>query len=169
MNLRINLTVMLFSKFEKINWSLTKLYINVFTDNKLKTINKLIASCHHNVTSSLIALHALSGYNSVPMMFSIGKSKILKAVSKRPLRYVGDVDDNLEDLMWEGKQFLAKYYGQNQLSLSESRCTICKKKTIDHSVQKDWTPPPFYRQSLPYMVIPRFSLYSEPPAFGKTS
>ena len=73
---------------------------NVFTDNnKLIRVNKSITSFYHNVTPSLIALHALSGYNSVPMMFGICKSKILKAVSKIPLRYVGDVDDNLEDLM----------------------------------------------------------------------
>ena len=73
---------------------------NVFTDNnKLISVNKSITSFYHNVTPSLIALHALSVYNSVPMMFGICKSKNLKAVNKIPLRYIGDVDDNLEDLM----------------------------------------------------------------------
>ena len=75
-NLRISVSVFLFSNFKKINWSLTELFMNVFTDdNKLISINKSIASPHHNVTPSLIALHALSRYNSVPMMFGIGKSK----------------------------------------------------------------------------------------------
>ena len=50
--------------------------MNVFTDdNKLISINKSIASSHHNVTPSLIVLHAFTGYNSAPMMFGIGKSK----------------------------------------------------------------------------------------------
>ena len=28
--------------------------------------------------------------------------------------------------------------------------------------------PPFYSQPPPYMVIPRFYIFSEPPGFGKT-
>ena len=92
-NLRRSVSVLLFLNFKRINWLLTKLHMNAFTDaNKLISINKSIAPSHHNVTPSLIALHALSGYNSVTMMFGIGKSKTLRAVSKIPLRYVGDVD-----------------------------------------------------------------------------
>ena len=73
------------SNLKKINWLLTKLYMDVFTDaNKLISINKSIASSHHNMTLSLIALHALSGYNSVTMMFGTSKSKTLKAVTKIP-------------------------------------------------------------------------------------
>ena len=66
---------------------------------------------HHNVTPSLIALHALPGCNSVTMIFSIGKSETLKPVSRILLWYAGDVDANLEDVMREGKQFVAKCYG----------------------------------------------------------
>ena len=99
--------------------------MDVFTDdNKLKIINRLVTSSHHNVTLSSIALHALSGYNSVSLMIGIAKLKTLKAVIEMPLRYVGYVDANLEDVMRERKQFVAKCYGENQLSLSESRCTI---------------------------------------------
>ena len=73
------------SNFKKINWLLTKLYMDVFTDaNKLISINKSIASSHHNMTLSLIALHALSGCNFVTMMFGTSKSKTLKAVTKIP-------------------------------------------------------------------------------------
>ena len=59
---------------------------------------------------SLIVLHALSGCNSVLMMFGIDKTKALKAVSKVPLRYFGNVDANLEDVMQKGKQLVAKCY-----------------------------------------------------------
>ena len=54
------------------------------------------------MTPSLIALHALSGCNSVAMMFGIGKSKTLIAASKILLSQVGDVDANLEDVIQEG-------------------------------------------------------------------
>ena len=76
------------------------------------------------------------------MMFGIGKSKTLKAGSKIPLRYVGDVDANLEELMQEKKQFVAKFYGQNQLSSSEDRCTRWKNNTVDQLLRllqgKNW-------------------------------
>ena len=130
-NLRMSVSVLLFSNFKKINWSLTRLYMDVFTDNnKLISINKLIASSHHNMTPTMIALHALSDYNFVPMMFSIGKSKTLKAVSNIPLRYIGDVIANLEDVMRERKQIIAQFYGRTQLSSSENRWKIRKNKTI---------------------------------------
>ena len=58
------------------------------------------------------------------MMFGTGKSKTLKAFSKIPLKYARDVDANFEDVMREGKQFVAKCYGPNQLGSSENRCTI---------------------------------------------
>ena len=133
--------MLFFSNFKKINWSLTKPYLDISTvDNKLKSINKSIASSHHNVIPSLIALLALSSYNSAAMMFGIDKSKILQSVCKILRSYVGDVDDNLVDVMWERKQFVTKCCGQNQLNLSENRSTILKNKTVDHSVQKVWMP-----------------------------
>ena len=58
-NLRKSVPALLFSNFKKINWLLTKLDMDVFTDaNKLMSIDKSAASSHHNVTPSLIALHA---------------------------------------------------------------------------------------------------------------
>ena len=165
-NLRMSVSVLLSSNFKKINWPLTRLYTDVFTDNnKLISIKKLIASSHHNMTPTLIALHALSDYNSLPMMFTIGKSKALKAVSKIPLRYIGDVDANLEDVMQEGKQFIAIFYGRNQLSSSENRWAIWKNKTIDHSVQNVWNPP--FISPLPYGHLPVFIFFPKPPFFAR--
>ena len=58
-NLIISVSALLFSDFKKISWSLAKLCMDVFTDNnKLISINKSIESSHHNVTPSLIVLHA---------------------------------------------------------------------------------------------------------------
>ena len=75
-NLIMNVSVLFFLNFKKINCSLTELYMTVFTDDKeLMSIKKSIGLSHHNVTPSLIALHALSVYNSVPMMFGISRSK----------------------------------------------------------------------------------------------
>ena len=72
----MDVSPLFFSNFKKIKWSLTELYMNVFTDdNKLISIKKLLALSHHNVTPSLIALRALFGYNSVSMIFGIAELK----------------------------------------------------------------------------------------------
>ena len=84
-------------------------------DSKLISINKSIAA-NGNVIPSLVALHVLSGCNFMPMMFGLVKLKALKAVSKLPLREIGNADANLEDEIRERKQFVAKCHGRNQLS-----------------------------------------------------
>ena len=84
--------VLLCSNIKKINCSSTKLYTDAFKDNnKIIIINRSVAT-NETFFPSLIALHALSGCDSVPMMFGIDKSKNLKAVSKVSLKYIGDVN-----------------------------------------------------------------------------
>ena len=64
-------------KLQENQLATNRIVMNVFTnDNKLISINKWIAVSHHHVKPSLTALRALSGYNSVSMMFGISKSKI---------------------------------------------------------------------------------------------
>ena len=100
------------SNFNKTTWSLTKLCMDTFTDdNKLISINKSVAA-NENMIPSLIALHALSGYDSAPMIFGKGKSQALKAVSKVPLRYTGDVDTNLEDEFKKGNNLQPNVMGK---------------------------------------------------------
>ena len=91
---------------------INKTIIDAFTkDNKLFNINKSVAA-NTKVIPSLIALNALVGCVSVPMMLGRSKSNVLKTVNKVSLKYVGDVDANLEEVMWEGNQFVAKCYGK---------------------------------------------------------
>ena len=86
--------------------------MNVFTDNnKLISINKSFALSHIiDCSTRIIWLQSCTQYvwNS--------QIKDLKAGSKIPLMYFGDVYVKLEDVMREGKQFAAKCYVQNQLS-----------------------------------------------------
>ena len=60
---------------------------------------------------SLVALHAISGCDTVPMMFSIGKVKSLKVVEKVPLIHIGEVNAELEEVIDKGKRFVGKCYG----------------------------------------------------------
>ena len=160
-NMRTDVSLLFFSNFKEINWSLTELYMNVFTDNnKLISINKSFALSHIiDCSTRIIWLQFCTQYvwNS--------QIKDLKAGSKIPLMYFGDVYVKLEDVIREGKQFAAKCYVQNQLSWSENRCTNWKNKTVDHSVQEVWIT---FSIDTRYGQFPRFYLSSEPPAFGKT-
>ena len=88
-------------------------------DGKLISTNKSVAA-NRKVIPSLIALHALYGCDLVSM-FRIGKLKPMKAVNKVPLKYLRNVNANLEEVIPEEKKFVAKCYGQNQWTLFENR------------------------------------------------
>ena len=60
---------------------------------------------------SLVALHAISGCDTVPMMFDIGKVKSLKVVKKVPLIHIGEGNAELEEVIDKGKRFVGKCYG----------------------------------------------------------
>ena len=77
----------------------------------------------------LIALHALSGCDTVPMLFGIGKRKALKAVEKTPLKEIGDISSSMDSVIKEGKQFIAKCYGQVLKPSSHNRQSIWVSKT----------------------------------------
>ena len=99
--------VLLCSNLAKNNWYSANLYMDTFTeDNKLININK---SVHNNKETipSLIAMHALSGCDLVPMMFGIGKAKALKALKNVPLKSIGNINADLEEVMNEGFKFVA--------------------------------------------------------------
>ena len=59
--------------------------------------NKHIISIHKTVeenmsiVSSLLSAHALSGCNTVPIMFGIGKGKLIKVLRKFPLTYLRNI------------------------------------------------------------------------------
>ena len=78
---------------------------------------------------SLVALHAISGCDYIPMMFGIGKIKAMKTAHKVPLLQIGDSDAQLDDVIKEGKHFVAECYGQKSSSSSENRSMIWKYKT----------------------------------------
>ena len=123
--------VLLCSNLAKNNWYSANLYMDTFTeDNKLINVNK---SVHNNKETipSLIVMHALSGCDSVPMMFGIGKAKALKTLKNVPLKSIGDINADLEEVMNEGFTFVANCYGQKDTNSSKNRQTIWMKKTDD--------------------------------------
>ena len=113
----------------KLNWSSLQLYMTKFAeDTKWISINKSVAESPETIPS-LTAVHALSGCDYVPMMFGVGKLKALKVATKFKLKKIGDIGANLDEVVEEGKKFVASCYGQDSLSSSQNRAFIWKNKT----------------------------------------
>ena len=93
-------------------WAPKDVYMDPFSGgSKLISIKKSVNAKQH-IMSSLVALHAISGCDTVPMMFVIGNVKSLKVVEKVPLVHIGEVNAELEEVIDESKRFVAKCYGQ---------------------------------------------------------
>ena len=121
--------VLLCSLFNPNMWSSSNVYMDNFIEGtKMININKSVER-NIDLMPSLIALHALSGCDYIPQMFGIGKGKSLKACNEVPLRCIGDLDANIDDVIMEGKTFTAKCFGQKNISSSVNRCVIWKNKT----------------------------------------
>ena len=70
--------------------------------SKLISIKRSVNAKQH-IMPSLVALHAISGCDTIPMMFGIGKVKSLKVVEKVPLVHTGEVNAEVEEVIDEGK------------------------------------------------------------------
>ena len=86
--------------------------MDTFSDgkDKLISINNTVEA-HKLEIKSLIRLHALSGCDTVPMMFRIGKAKALKAVKDAPLSLLGEKDVDIEKVTREAIVFVSRCYG----------------------------------------------------------
>ena len=61
-------------------------------------------------------MHTLSGCDSVPTMYGIGKGKALEAAKIHALQNLGNFDANVES-----KRFIARCYEQKETSSSKNR------------------------------------------------
>ena len=93
----------------KYKWHSTKQQMDTFSDGKDKLISITnTVEAHKLEMKSLIGLHALSGCDTVPMMFGIGKAKALKAVKDAPLSLLGEKDVDIEKVMQEATVFVSR-------------------------------------------------------------
>ena len=79
---------------------------------------------HERTCSMLIALHALTGCDSVPMMFGIGKATAIDALQSVPLIRLGRADSTNEEVITEGKTFVAACYRCKDVSSSANRLPL---------------------------------------------
>jgi len=104
--------LLLCSNFATNDWSSVNIFMETFIDeSKLISIKKSVEYKRETIPS-LVALHALTGCDSVPMMYGIGKAKGLKALKGTPLKCIGKKSSAMEDVVSEGFKFVASCYGR---------------------------------------------------------
>ena len=121
--------VLLCEMFLKKEWSPAQVYMENFSkDEKIINIQRTVEK-NVDIVPFLIPLHAISGCDSVPMLYGIGKGKALNTVKNTPLIHLGDSSASLSDVIEEGKRFIAKCYAQTSVSSSTNRQSIWMAKT----------------------------------------
>lgn len=75
---------------------------NFSADKKLISVSKSVAE-YRSIIPSLLLAHAPTGCDTVPMMFGIGKAKVINILKKLSLEYLGKIDAEEDDYMNEGK------------------------------------------------------------------
>ena len=116
--------VMLCNLYKERKWFPAEVYMDDFQRGKSFISIKETTKRHSYTSSMLIPVHALSGCDSVPMMFGIGKVKVLGILKDHPLQHLGRADANEEDVMQEAKEFVAACYGGKNVSSSANRWYI---------------------------------------------
>ena len=71
---------------------------------------------HVDIVPNLLAMHCLSGCDTVPQLFGIGKKTALKVVKRHPLPKLGDCKATISEVMSEAKLCIAPFYGVNDFS-----------------------------------------------------
>ena len=84
------------------------------------------------IIPSLLAGHALTGCDSVPRMFGIGKKATCSVLKKYTLSQLGEEDADIDKMIIECKQFVAACCGiHNKSNMSDVRFAVWKRKTED--------------------------------------
>ena len=93
---------------------------------------KATVQAHHAINPSLLGAHALSGYDSVPTLFGIGKGTVLKKHVAAPdsLTNLGSLDAPLPDVVDQATKFMGTCYGSkvNGMTTSDIRYQVWATK-----------------------------------------
>ena len=98
-------------------WSTEVLMEGFSRDQTLCTSISKTVERNKEIIPSLLAAHALTGCDTVPMHFGIGKGKALSSLKKVSLSNF----DNGEKFIDDGKRFIAECYGAKNPCSSTNR------------------------------------------------
>ena len=112
--------VLLCHSFLAKEWE-AEVFMEGFQEGKSVISIKESVRKHVDVIPHILSMHALTGCDSVPMMFGIGKKKALCAIRKCPLLLLGDNTAEEEKYIKECKNFVAACYNGKHINSSDNR------------------------------------------------
>ncbi|XP_046577679.1 uncharacterized protein LOC124285478 [Haliotis rubra] len=90
---------------------------------------KATAEKHSAIIPTLLAIHALTGCDTVAQCWGIGKSTAVKLLKGNyHLHHVGDLSASTEEIIQESVSFLSACYGHTASSMHELRFKVWKSK-----------------------------------------
>ena len=110
-----DVSVILCYHYLQSDWSQAEVYLEDFQAGKgIISITETVEK-NKSIVPSLTALHAISGCDSVPRMFGIGKAKALSVTRKKPLMFIGKLEASKEDVIQEAKFWVLRVTNLNGL------------------------------------------------------
>ena len=86
-----NVFILLCHYYHSVNIHVDVLLEDFSADKTIISISKSVAE-NTSLSLSLLSAHALTGCDTVPMMFGIGKTKLINIVKRFPLKSLGNKD-----------------------------------------------------------------------------
>ena len=113
-------------------------------DRTVISIPESVAKLENNVVDSLLAMHALSGCDTVPQLSGIGKKKALNALKKgKLLSLLGDISVTFDAIVEECCIFIGTCYGVEKYStMTMARYMLWNKKIANKSAPQLKSLPP---------------------------
>ena len=105
----------------------SKVLMEAFDTTKLLIDINETAEKHAEIVRSLIGVHALSGCDSVPKLYGVGKKAVIKHLKDQNLSLssLGDTAASLANVYAESTKLVSSCYGvKNANNLSEVRLSI---------------------------------------------
>ena len=121
--------VLLMHYYHLFKWNCDVLMEGTSGERRVISIREAVGQ-HSADIESLLALHALSGCDTVPQMSGIGKKKALNALRKgNLLQKLGNIDESLQSIVDEACKFITACYGVEKCSsIASARYTLWNKK-----------------------------------------
>ena len=115
-----NVFVLLCRSYHIKQWK-AELFMEGFKEGKNVISIKDSVKKHIDINPQIMSMHAMTGCDSVPMMYGVGKKKALSIIKKSPLLHLGDQMANEDDFINECKNFVAVCYNGKNISSTDNR------------------------------------------------
>ena len=98
-----------------------ELFMEGFKEGKNVISIKDSVKKHIDIIPQIMYMHTLTGCDSVPMMYGVGKKKVLSIMKKSPFSHLGEQTANENDFINECKNFAAACYNGKSISSTDNR------------------------------------------------